>query len=261
MMQMEYVAELVSKTNLCAGNDLLTFACQEIADQATPGQFVNVSCNQFLKRPFGVCKTDREAKTFTIGVREIGAGSKDIRSAPIGTTFSILGPLGKGFSFDGVQKIITVGGGTGIYPLLFVLEYAKTLGIPTICVNGFRSRQESFLRSECEQVSDVLLFSSDAGDLGLKGTVIDSLALLKEEDWKNAAVYTVGPEIMMRKVSAWAQEKHVSCQVSMEKRMACGIGICLVCTCKVNSKSDGNSFHHVRCCKEGPVMNASEVIW
>lgn len=260
-MQMEYVAELVSRTNLCAGNDLLTFACKEIADQATPGQFVNVSCNQFLKRPFGVCTTDRKAKTFTIGVREIGAGSNDIRSAPIGTAFSILGPLGRGFSFEGVQKIITVGGGTGIYPLLFVLEKAKLLGIPTICINGFRSKQDSFLWSECEQLSKLALFSSDAGDFGLKGTVMDSLALLTENDWQNAAVFTVGPEIMMKKVSNWAEERHLSCQLSMEKRMACGIGICLVCTCKVKAEGEGSPFHHVRCCKEGPVMNASEVVW
>jgi len=260
-MEIEYEAALIGKEILGKGNALLTFSCEEIARKAQPGQFVNISCRYFLKRPLGICTVDTAAGTFSVGVREVGAGTKDILSSRIGDVFFVLGPLGHGFSFEGVRKIIAVGGGTGIYPLYFSLERASELGIPAVCVNGFRSREDSFFLNECEKIAEKTLFSTDSGDFGVKGNVLDSLALLAPDELEGAAVFTVGPEIMMKKVSEWAALNGLSCQVSLEKRMACGIGICLVCVCKVKTSEEGVPFHHVRCCKEGPVMNASEVIW
>jgi len=260
-MEIEYEAVLVGKKMLGKGNALLTFSCEEIARKAQPGQFVNVSCSYFLKRPFGICSVDREAGTFSIGVREVGVGTKDIIQSAIGDTFNILGPLGKGFSFDGVSKIIAVGGGTGIYPLYFTLSKAREAGIPTICVNGFRSREDAFFLEECNDISNEMMISTDAGDYGIKGNVLDALAVMTEDQIKGSAVFAVGPEIMMQKVSEWAAQNGLSCQVSLERRMACGIGICLVCICKVKAAEEGVPFHHVRCCKEGPVMDASEVVW
>lgn len=258
---MEYEAGLVDKKMLGKGNALLTFACESIARKALPGQFVNLSCRYFLKRPLGICSVDEAAGTFSVGVREVGAGTRDILQARVGDVFSVLGPLGNGFSFDGVSKIITVGGGTGIYPLIFALRKANALGIPSICINGFRSRDDSFLLSDCEKIAGKAIFSTDAGDFGVKGNVIDALMLLSDDEIKGSTVFAVGPEIMMIKVSEWTAQHGLSCQVSLEKRMACGIGICLVCVCKVRSSEEGVPFHHVRCCKEGPVMNASEVVW
>lgn len=260
-MKQEYEVVLTDKKYVSKGNALLTFACEDIARDAQPGQFVNISCRYFLKRPFGICSVDKEAQTFSIGVREVGAGTKDILNARIGDVFSVLGPLGHGFAFEGVRKIIAVGGGTGIYPLYFALQKARQLGIPSICVNGFRSREDAFFLEECESLAAKSLFSTDIGDFATKGNVLDSLSLLSSEETEGSDIFVVGPEIMMKKVSQWAEQKKLSCQVSMEKRMACGIGICLVCVCKVKATGEGTPFHHVRCCKEGPVMNASEVVW
>jgi len=260
-MEMEYEVRLTDKKYLGKGNALLTFACEDIAKRAQPGQFVNISCSCFLKRPFGVCSVDPAAGTFSIGVREVGAGTAEILQAVTGDTFFVLGPLGHGFSFEGADRIITVGGGTGIYPLYFALQKARLSGIPTISVNGFRSREDAFFIEECQNAADLALFSTDAGDYGIKGNVLDTLKLLTDRQIEGSAVFAVGPEIMMRKVSEWAAQKSLPLQVSLEKRMACGIGICLVCVCKVKSTEAGVPFHHVRCCKEGPVMNASEVIW
>lgn len=260
-MEIEFEAVLVDKKILGKGNALLTFSCEGIARKAQPGQFVNVSCSYFLKRPFGVCIVDLEAGTFSIGVREVGVGTKDILQSKAGDTFFVLGPLGHGFSFEGVTKIIAVGGGTGIYPLYFVLSKAREIGIPTICVNGFRSREDAFFLEECKDIAGDILISTDAGDYGVKGNVIDALAQLSKTQMEGAAVFVVGPEIMMRKVSEWSAQNGLSCQVSLERRMACGIGICLVCICKVKASEEGVPFHHVRCCREGPVMNASEVVW
>ena len=260
-MEIEHEAILINKIFLAKGNALMTFSCEDIAHKAQPGQFVNVSCSYFLKRPFGICSVDWEAGTFSIGVREVGTGTKDIIQSAVGDTFCILGPLGQGFSFDGVNKIIAVGGGTGIYPLYFALAKARAIGIPTICINGFRRREEAFFLEECKEISDGMMISTNAGDYGIKGNVLDALALMTESQIKGATVFAVGPEIMMRKVSEWADRNGLNCHVSLERRMACGIGICLVCICKVKASEEGVPFHHVRCCKEGPVMNASEVVW
>jgi dihydroorotate dehydrogenase electron transfer subunit len=125
----------------------------------------------------------------------------------------------------------------------------------------FRGKEDAFLLDDCESLAGKACFTSDAGDFGIHGNVLSALDTLSSEDTSGAAVFAVGPEIMMRKVSEWAAERGLSCQVSLERRMACGIGICLVCVCKVKAEEKGIPFHHIRCCKEGPVMNASEVIW
>lgn len=260
-MNTEYETKLIKRKVLGKGNALLTFSCAPIAQNAVPGQFVNVSCKNFLKRPFGICMTDPAAGTFSIGVREVGSGTKDILSAEVGDKFSVLGPLGNGFDFKTASKIIAIGGGTGIFPLYFALTKAKELGIETICVNGFRSREDAFFLEECSETAGKMLVSTDSGNYGVKGTVLTALEQLSTDDIEDAAVFVVGPEIMMKKVSEWAAKQHLPCQVSMEKKMACGIGICLVCVCKVKTEEEGKEFHHVRCCKEGPVMDASEVIW
>ena len=260
-MEKEYLVQLIDSKQIGKGNFLLSFACPEIAKKAAPGQFVNISCSRFLKRPFGVCSTDKKAGIFTVGVREVGEGTREIVEAKPGELFQILGPLGNGFVFDHVKKLITVGGGTGVFPLHFALQEASSRGIPTLCVNGFRSCSDAFFLKECEEASDRIEVSTDAGDYGCKGNVLDVLNQLPESDYTDATVFSVGPEIMMKKVSEWAASKGLPCQISMEKRMACGIGICLVCVCKVKAKETNQEFHHVRCCKEGPVMDASEVVW
>jgi len=258
-METEYTLPLQGIRQVGRDNYLLTFLCPEISSRAVPGQFVNISCGYFLKRPFGICSTNPSTGEFSIGVRVIGDGTRAISLSRVGDTFEILGPLGHGFSFDGVKRLLVVGGGTGVFPLHFALERAASLGIQTTCVNGYRSASETVLLDECRSASDCFCVSTDAGDLGTKGTVIDVLSSMEHDP--EITVFAVGPEIMMKKVSQWAASCNYPCQVSMEKRMACGIGACLVCVCKTRSADKKEGFTHVRCCKEGPVMNASEVVW
>ena len=260
-MKKEYEIRLLEKKEMAQDNWFLTFSCPEIADTAKPGQFVNLSCSRLLKRPFGIADTNKEKGTFSIGVKVSGEGTREITSYPVDYVFDALGPLGNAFSFDGVKKIIAVGGGTGIYPLHFALKTADEMGIPTICVNGFRSKNDAFLVDECSRSAQKAIFTTDAGDFGIQGTVLDGLASLSKEEIEFSHVFCVGPEIMMKHVSSWAEENGLFCQVSMEKRMACGIGVCLVCVCKLKAKEEGKPFKHVRCCKDGPVFLAEEVIW
>ena len=260
-MKEEYSIRLVKKELLGETCAVLTFYCPEIAETARPGQFVNLSCAYFLKRPFGIMSVNKAEKTFSVGVRKVGKGTEKIISTIEGEAFTVLGPLGNGFPFDGVNKLLLIGGGTGIFPIFFATEYARENGIPCEVVNGYRCKNDAFLYDRFACACSAFHATTDAGDLGVKGTVMAYLEQMKDEDLNGTTVMVVGPGIMMRKVSEWAQSKGLTCYVSLEQRMACGIGACLVCVCKIKAEQEGKEFVHKRCCKDGPVFKAEEVIW
>ncbi len=260
-MKEEYTISLVKKELLGETCAVLTFSCPQIALSARPGQFVNLSCEYFLKRPFGIMAVDKDAKTFSVGVRKVGKGTDKIIKANEGDSFTVLGPLGNGFDFTGVKKLLLVGGGTGIFPIYFATQYANENSIPCEVVNGYRSKNDAFLYDRFSCATSAFHVTTDAGDLGVKGTVMNYLETMNESDLDDTTVMVVGPGIMMKKVSEWAMSKGLSCFVSLEQRMACGIGACLVCVCKIKAEQEGKVFVHKRCCKDGPVFCAEEVIW
>ena len=260
-MKNEYSITLVNKEVLGPACAVLTFSCPEIAGTGRPGQFINLSCDHFLKRPFGIMCTDQEKGTFSIGVRKVGKGTDMILKAEEGDTFTVLGPLGNGFDFSDVKNLLLIGGGTGIFPIFFAAQYAKDQGIPCKVVNGYRSKSDAFLYDRFSCTCSDFQCTTAAGDLGTKGNVMAYLETMDESALSDTTVMVVGPGIMMRKVSEWAQAKGLSCYVSLEQRMACGIGACLVCVCKIKAEQEGKEFVHKRCCKDGPVFKAEEVIW
>lgn len=260
-MKEEYKIKLVSKEVLSPTCAVLAFYCPEIAETAVPGQFVNLSCHFFLKRPFGIMCVDKNEKTFSVGVRQVGKGTEQILEAQEGDTFTVLGPLGNGFPFDDVKKLLLVGGGTGIFPIYFAAEYAREKNIPCHIVNGYRCKNDAFLYDRFSCVCGQFDVTTDAGDLGVHGNVMTYLSAVPDEELTDTTVMVVGPGIMMRKVSEWAKAKGLTCYVSLEQRMACGIGACLVCVCKIKAEQEGKEFVHKRCCKDGPVFLAEEVIW
>lgn len=260
-MKDEYRIQLIQKNDLGPTCSVLTFSCSEIAKSARPGQFVNLSCPHFLKRPFGIMSVDQTAGTFSIGVRKVGKGTEEILSSQEGEWFTCLGPLGNGFPFDDVKNLLLVGGGTGIFPVHFAAEYARNHQIPCKVVNGYRSQTDAFLYDEFSSLCEDFHVTTDAGDLGMKGNVMMYLETLSDAELKDTTCMVVGPGIMMQKVSEWAAAHHLDCYVSLEQRMACGIGACLVCVCKIKAEQEGKEFVHKRCCKDGPVFRSEEVIW
>jgi dihydroorotate dehydrogenase electron transfer subunit len=114
---------------------------------------------------------------------------------------------------------------------------------------------------EFRDCADRFVVASDNGDIGIRGNVLDALNSLRDEEISGATVFSVGPDIMMKRVSEWAAGKGLSCYVSLERRMACGVGMCLVCTCKIKSASYAGEFENKRCCADGPIFDAGEVIW
>ncbi len=253
-MNKDYFCEVISKSMLNEDTALIEFLCPEIASSAVPGQFVNVTCSNFLRRPFGVASVNKDNGTFKVGIKIIGEGTEELASLQEGEGTWILGPLGNGFELND-DKYILVGGGTGVFPVNFLYEKLSSEGRAVKVVQGFRDKSQIIMNDPS------YILTTDAGDAGLKGNCCDGLNTLSEDDIKGATVLCVGPMPMMRAVSAWASDKGLNCYVSLEQRMACGIGICLVCVCKIKAEEEGIPFDHKRCCKDGPVFDSKEVIW
>ena len=251
----EFVCEIVSKEMLNFDTAYITLACDEIAQNAIPGQFVNVSCSYFLKRPFGIASVDKSNGTFSIGVKVVGKGTSEIVAFEKGAKVNVLGPLGNGFDFSGFENVILVAGGTGVFPINFADEYLTSRGINHTVVQGFRNSSQVVMNK-----SNYCL-TTDAGDAGIMGNACDGLSSLDKSLLTNAGLFVVGPLPMMKACGQWASANGLKCFVSMEQRMACGIGICLVCVCKLKAQAQGIEFKHVRCCKDGPVFPFEEVIW
>ena len=225
------------------------------AKEAKPGQFIDVYVNddsKLLPRPISICEVKDDS--LRIVYRVVGGGTKIMSTYKEGDEIQIIGPLGNGFDMrDG--KAILVGGGIGIPPMV---ELAKNLSEKigkenVISVMGYRD--ELFLTDELEQFSTVVIATED-GSTGTKGTVIDAL---DENGVDGDVLYACGPIPMLKALKDWANEKGIECQISLEERMACGIGACLACVCKTKEKDEHSNVCNKRICKDGPVFDANEI--
>lgn len=252
MGKVKITAEVVSQT--CIATDIysLILKAGEIASQAVAGQFVSVYSNdgsRMLPRPISLCGIDKEAGTLRLVYRIAGKGTNEFSKLQAGDTVDILGPLGNGFMKES-GKAILIGGGIGIPPML---QLAKELDCEKSVVLGYMD--EIFLNEEFEPYAQVYMSSED-GQHGVKGNVIDAI---KEYGVDGAVIYACGPTPMLRGIKAYAMEKGIECQISMEEKMACGVGACLACVCKTKEIDEHSQVHNRRICKDGPVFYAEEV--
>ena len=207
----------------------------EDKNEAKAGQFYMLKHNgaTLLPRPISVCETNGDTITFVYAV--VGAGTKEFAALKAGDSINLNGPLGNGFNVtDDLGRVALVSGGIGTAPML---EVAKKLrqnrsDIKMDLYAGFRD--DIYLIDEIKEYVDEAYISTNTGKHGHKGFVTEILDLDKE--------------VMMKRVVEMCKEKQVKVYVSMEKHMACGVGACLVCTCKTK---DGNK----RTCKDGPVFD------
>lgn len=251
-----YDCKIIRKHYLSKDQFLFDLKSSEIADECRPGQFVDILCDGLLRRPISICGVNRENGMFQVAIRVKGSGTAFLEKKSAGETLSVLGPLGNGFDLSNTRSCVVVGGGIGVFPLLFVLSEAKRMGIPATAVCGFRSKAESFCVDEIRMLTDQVVFASDCGDLDVCGNAVDALESIPLED---SVIFTCGPVPMMREAARIAALKGISCQASLEERMGCGTGVCLVCACKI--KTTDSDFEYKRCCKDGPVFDAKEVAW
>jgi len=239
----------------------MTVASAHISSNAVPGQFVNIKCcdgtQALLRRPVSICSVDRAEGKFDLYFQVKGTGTEMLARKKSGEFLDIIGPLGNGFDLDiAHRRIAVVGGGIGIFPLLFLLNESKAVVKRSYL--GFRSSEQILLLEEFRQRSTSLETATEDGSFGTKGFVTDLLErdILSEEF---DMIYACGPYPMLRKVSEIAEKHGIRCQVSMEQRMGCGFGACLTCACK--TYADDGTSHYVRVCSDGPVFNSKEVVF
>ena len=230
----------------------------EAAESAGPGQFISMYTNdgsKLLPRPISICEIDKENGRLRVVYRVTGenTGTKQFSEMKAGDTLPIIGPLGNGFPLETAagKKAFLMGGGIGVPP---ILELAKQLDCEKQIVVGYRDAQ-TFLKEEFEK-NGALYISTEDGSVGTKGNVMDAI---RENAIDADIIYACGPTPMLRAIKQYAEEKNIVCYISMEERMACGIGACLACVCKSKEKDHHSNVNNKRICKDGPVFLSTEV--
>ena len=247
-------AVIVKQERLATDIYSLWFQADSIAKAAMPGQFVSLYCKEgsrLLPRPISICEVDREKGRLRIVYRIAGAGTKEFASYSSGEVLEVMGPLGNGYTLK-EKKAYLIGGGIGIPPLL---ELAKRLDGEKEIVLGYRSGEEMFLKEEFEPYGTVSIATED-GSAGVKGNVLDAI---REKQLKAEIIYACGPTPMLRAIQSYAKEQEIEAQISLEEKMACGIGACLACVCQSKEVDEHSNVHNKRICKDGPVFYAEEV--
>lgn len=247
---------VVAQTVIGKGIYSMWLQTEQIAAAARPGQFVSVYCrdgSRLLPRPISICEIDREMKQLRLVYRVAGKGTEEFSHMAAGDRVEILGPLGNGFPLDRAKEgrtAMLIGGGIGVPPMV---ELAKELPGEKIVLAGYRDAL--FLDQELG-ANGRLYIATEDGSAGTKGNVLDAI---REQELTADVIYACGPTPMLRALKAYAEEKGIECWLSLEERMACGIGACLACVCKSKEVDEHSQVHNKRVCKEGPVFLSTEV--
>ena len=246
------MAVIIRQEKIGTGIYSMWIRTEQVAEHAKAGQFVSVYCNdgsRLLPRPISICEINKEEKTLRLVYRVAGKGTGEFSAMKAGETLHIVGPLGNGFPKK-EKKAFLIGGGIGIPPML---QLAKELDCEKQIVLGYRD--ELFLLDEFQKQGEVYLATED-GSAGTKGNVLDAI---RANALTADMIYACGPTPMLRALKTYAAENGIECWISMEERMACGIGACLACVCKSKEKDAHSNVNNKRICKEGPVFLAEEV--
>lgn len=228
----------------------------EAAVYATPGQFIGIypkDKSHLLIRPISICDVDREQKRMRLVYRVSGAGTKEFSMYRENDIIEILANLGNGFPIEEAEgkTVVLMGGGIGIPPMLGL---AKALNADKHVFLGYRDRN-NFLADDFAEHATVYIATED-GSVGCKGNVITALqATVVKPD----IIMACGPMPMLRGIKKYAEENNITAYISLEERMACGVGACLGCVCKTTKKDHHSHVNNTRICTEGPVFDAREV--
>lgn len=262
MKQDKYSEKLTYKIRsmeqLTAAAWSMVIECPDVAAKAEPGQFVNLLPDgEFtLRRPISICGIDKAQGTLRIVFEVRGKGTAALAKLRAGDTVNMLAPLGHGFTLPAKEShVILVGGGIGTPPMLPLAQY---FGKNAVVISGFRNQDAVILQDDFAAAGTKTILCTDDGSAGRFGLV--TLPLEEEiKAEKPALICACGPLPMLRATAALAEAYEIPCQVSLEERMGCGIGACLVCACRTKDANGDEQYTHV--CKNGPVFNAKEVIW
>ena len=229
----------------------------DMAKEKGAGRFIAVYPKNratLLPRPLSICERDVERGALRIVYRIAGEGTREFSTYRRGDTAEILGVLGNGYPLEEAagKTVLLLGGGIGIPPLL---ELAKELGnCKKHIVLGYRDAQ-LFLREDFTEYGEVCIATED-GSAGTRGNVLDAV---KNNKLNADLIYSCGPMPMLRAVKKYAEEQRIPAWISLEERMACGVGACLGCVCKTVREDAHSHVHNARICTDGPVFLAEDV--
>ena len=230
----------------------------EAAKTARPGQFISMYTNdgsKLLPRPISICEIDAETSKLRVVYRVTAekTGTEQFSKMKAGDTLPIIGPLGNGFPLEAGKgkRAFLIGGGIGVPP---ILELAKQLDCEKQIIMGYRDA-DTFLKEQFEENGTVYISTED-GSVGTKGNVMDAI---RENGLEADIIYACGPTPMLRAIKQYAEENSIECYISLEERMACGIGACLACVCQSKEKDHHSNVNNKRICKDGPVFLSTEV--
>jgi len=258
-MNKKEVRNLVVTENIAlnATNFLIKLSSSESLPLLKPGQFLNIeikdSSEIFLRRPFSVFDVDYTQNTMSLIVKILGRGSKKLTEIKKGELLSVIFPLGQGFTYpENDDKILLVGGGSGVAPMLFL---AKESGLNKENVSLLLGAKTIYDHVSVEEYGQYgnLYFTTEDGSLGEKGFVTQHSAFKNKLSYYDK-IYACGPDAMMKAIAKEAKSEKVFCEVSLENLMACGFGVCLCC---IEPTVKGN----LCVCTEGPVFNINDLKW
>ncbi len=257
-MKQFIISEILSNYRLSSKTLSIELYAPEISSSIKPGQFLQLYVDSeklLLPRPIALCEAYPEKGSIRLVYEIVGEGTTAFSLLQPGDKLKIFGPLGNGYTINEGKNQLLLGGGAGAAPLLALArEMAeKTPDSKVTAVLGFDS--EYYMHDEFEKAGAKVIVCTEAGSYGVTGNVIHGLNTLKESfDY----AYACGTKGMLRAVSSWADEKGLPIQVSLDERMACGIGACVGCVVKIKN-NDG--WENKRVCADGPVFLGEEVIW
>jgi len=255
----KYLKDLTvaEKLSLNSRHVLLKLACEDPLPEILPGQFVEIrvdnSPSTFLRRPISVNFVDRSANQLWLLIQTIGDGTRRLGALNAQDKVNVLFPLGNGFTMpvNKDNKVLLIGGGVGIAPLLFFGAELQQQGYKDVSfILGARTANDLLMLDDFKRYGKVFTTTED-GSMGDKGFVTQHSILQQQ---KFDCIYCCGPKPMMVSVAKYAKANNIHCEVSLENKMACGLGACLCC---VEETKEGN----VCVCKEGPVFNINELLW
>ena len=243
---------LIRKTEIADNIFDFVIASNDIARDAQCGQFLHINCGDstFLRRPISICDAGNGEVRFIFEVK--GKGTTELAKKEVGDYIDVMGPLGHGFEIkDSVKHPVIIGGGIGVFPLY---KLAKTIKNADVFL-GFRSKDRVVMEKEFEAVSNMVIVGTDDGSYGYDGYIAAAM-----EQYLNFhdcdMIYSCGPMPMLKAVKKIAEGKGIKCQISLEQRMGCGIGACLVCSCETNKEGTDK---YAKVCTNGPVFYSEEV--
>lgn len=245
-------AVIIRQEEISYGIYSMWLKTEQIAQMAKPGQFISLYCHdgsRMLPRPISICEIDKKDDALRIVYRVAGKGTEEFSEMSTGDSIEIVGPLGNGFPLK-EKKAFLIGGGIGIPPML---ELAKQLKCEKQMVLGYRD--SLFLQDDFKGLGSMYVATED-GSYGTEGNVLDAI---RENGLDAEIIYACGPTPMLRAIKEYALANGIECWLSLEEKMACGIGACLACVCKSKEKDSHTNVNNKRICKEGPVFRAEEV--